>query len=481
MATRTLGLTGSDYTTLAAWASYANALSLAANEILEVRSGGAIQDTSFVVVGGWTANGFSVTMRPFSGNGIADHASKRTNALRYDAALGAALTNNVSYSGAYQLTGTNLVIEGLQFRHSTTSIVGCVAAGGGLVMRRSIIHKDTGGSAVSSISGGARFDDCVIQNNNGIGFEIADAGFVINGCSVVSTSGSAGTGVRQVYAVGTVVKNTAVVGFGTDFQGTAGGGTTNNATDKGSFGGTGWGTSGQTGLTSADFESLSTPDWRIKAGSTKLIDTGAGSVGTGFDITNTARGATYDIGAWEAGAGGSTPVAFTGTVPTINAVVGTSGSVDLASYFSGTLTPFTYTTHAGTLPTGFSRSGSVISWTTSTTVGTTTGIQVRATDTGTNVATTNSFSISVTAVPSVTINDWVNNTGTDLGGTTGVDIAFLNDSTRALVLYSTNNTISGGHDITISNAALTVSSYYVWVATKSSEPTWFASGRVQAA
>ena len=180
-------------------------------------------------------------------------------------------------------------------------------------------------------------------------------------------------------------------------------------------------------------------------------------------------------------AGGSTPVAFTGTVPTINAVVGTSGSVDLASYFSGSLTPFTYTTHAGTLPTGFSRSGSVISWTTSTSVGTTTGIQIRATDTGTNVATTNSFSISVTAIPSVTINDWVNNTGTDLGGTTGVDIAFLNDSTRALVLYSTNNTISGGHDITISNAAFTVSSYYVWIATKSSEPTWFAAGRVQAA
>ena len=135
--------------------------------------------------------------------------------------------------------------------------------------------------------------------------------------------------------------------------------------------------------------------------------------GTITDTTHTAagytgfggRGGTSTDTTGDGSASGSTPVSFSGTVPTINATVGTAGSVDLASYFSGTLTPFTYTTFAGTLPTGFSRSGSVISWTTGTTAATTTGIQVRATDTGSNVATTNAFSIVVAAAPSApTIN-----------------------------------------------------------------------------
>jgi hypothetical protein len=122
-----------------------------------------------------------------------------------------------------------------------------------------------------------------------------------------------------------------------------------------------------------------------------------------YGIGGRAHSATRAHG--EGSTGGSTPVAFTGTVPAINATVGTAGSVDLASYFSGSLTPFTYSTFAGTLPTGFSRSGSVISWTTGTTAGTTTGIQIRATDTGTNVATTNAFSIVVAAAPAApTIN-----------------------------------------------------------------------------
>lgn len=122
MATKTLGLTGRDYSTLAAWASYVNALSLSANEILEVyNDGGAVADTTSVVVGGWTANGFSVTMRPASGQGIKDNANKLTNALRWNASNGAALTTSIGYTYGYDFVGANLVIQDLQFRASASS------------------------------------------------------------------------------------------------------------------------------------------------------------------------------------------------------------------------------------------------------------------------------------------------------------------------------------------------------------------------
>lgn len=89
-------------------------------------------------------------------------------------------------------------------------------------------------------------------------------------------------------------------------------------------------------------------------------------------------------------------IAFTGTVPNQNATVGTPFSLDLSSYFSGGQTPFTYSTFAGTLPAGLTRTGAVISGT-PTTPGTSSGIVIRGTDTGSHTANTNSFSITVNA------------------------------------------------------------------------------------
>jgi hypothetical protein len=93
-----------------------------------------------------------------------------------------------------------------------------------------------------------------------------------------------------------------------------------------------------------------------------------------------------------------TAVAFGGTVPAQNATQGVAFSLPLASYFSGTLTPFAYTLQSGTLPAGLSLNASTgeISGT-PTTPGVSSGIVIRATDTGPNTADTNSFSITVNA------------------------------------------------------------------------------------
>lgn len=98
-----------------------------------------------------------------------------------------------------------------------------------------------------------------------------------------------------------------------------------------------------------------------------------------------------------AATGGGTPVAFTGTIPNQSATVGVPFSLDVASYYTGTLTPFTYALATGDLTgTGLSRAGSVISGT-PTSASTISGLSISATDTGSNVATSNTFNIVVAA------------------------------------------------------------------------------------
>lgn len=93
-----------------------------------------------------------------------------------------------------------------------------------------------------------------------------------------------------------------------------------------------------------------------------------------------------------------TAVAFGGTVSNQTATQSSSFSLSLSSFFSGALTPFTYSLQSGTLPAGLSLNTSTGAITGApTTPGTASGLVVRATDTGSNTADTNSFSITVNA------------------------------------------------------------------------------------
>lgn len=96
-------------------------------------------------------------------------------------------------------------------------------------------------------------------------------------------------------------------------------------------------------------------------------------------------------------------VSFSGTVGNQTATAGTAFNLNLSSFFAGSLTPFTYSLVAGDLTgTGLSLNTStgVISGT-PTASATLTGLQVRATDTDSNTAQTNTFSITVSAAPQV--------------------------------------------------------------------------------
>ena len=111
---------------------------------------------------------------------------------------------------------------------------------------------------------------------------------------------------------------------------------------------------------------------------------------------------TPALAATQSTSGSSTPISFAGTVPTANFTIGTAGSVNLASYFSGSLTPFTFALDGASaaLPSGVTLSSAgLLSWSGSGTAGTTTGVIVQGTDTGTNTADTNAFSIAIAAAP----------------------------------------------------------------------------------
>lgn len=150
------------------------------------------------------------------------------------------------------------------------------------------------------------------------------------------------------------------------------------------------------------------------------------------------------------GGGSSTPVSFSGTIPTQNATEGTAFSVDLSSYFSGTETPFAYSVQSGTLPTGLTLNSSTGEITgTPTTAGTASGIVIRATDAGSDTADSNSFSIDVAAADT-TAPVLTSPTGTATGQTTASGTVSTDEANGTLYYLATTNstesaaTVKGG-------------------------------------
>jgi hypothetical protein len=418
MATKSLGLTARDYSTLAAYAAYVNALSFAANEICEVyKDSGPVADTTEVTIGGYTHNGFTLTIRPASGQGFKDDAGAATNPLRWDSAKGAALTNSAGGgSGAYRFTGSNLIVDGLQVRANVDNYVLWTGTGTNQAIKNSIVHAYGGGGVTGLFisSNSPTIDNLtIICASLGQGILTQGSTSVITGCTVAKTGTASNTGISQSYGGAPVIKNTAVIGFTNDFVGTYGAASTNNATDKSSFGGTNAGGSGQVSITSADFGSLTggSEDLRGASSSTKLINTGA-TAGLSTDIFGVARGATYDIGATEYAAPAST-LSGSATLGDITA----SGTLSVStSALSGSAT-LDDITAAGTL-----------------------------------------------AQASGTITSPVlkNNTGTILASVTGIVANVYNPTTGALVVRKTGLSSSAGGIVTITDVLITAGVTYAY-------------------
>lgn len=309
MATKTIGTSGRDYSTLAAWASYANALSLSAPEIANCyNDGGAeiVEGGSAVTVGGWTGADATntVTLQAASGQGFWDNASVQSNALYYNGANGVAFKNSGNYSDAFIFSGAYLRVIGLQFRHTIGNDNNAMRISAATSTIDKCIFQSVGNSSgisVFTFEAAASISNCLIVSTNSgkaVNFNVV-AGTMI-GCTLVSTAGAATTAMGANYC-SPIVKNCVGYGFTGNFDSSQfelDASCTNNATDVG-FLRSNVAQNGQTGVVSGDFEAAGS-DYRLASGSTNLKDQGA-TTGNAWDIANTARpqGSAYDIGCWE--------------------------------------------------------------------------------------------------------------------------------------------------------------------------------------
>lgn len=154
--------------------------------------------------------------------------------------------------------------------------------------------------------------------------------------------------------------------------------------------------------------------------------------------------------------GGSTPVAFTGTVSDQTGTEGTAFSLDTSTYFSGTETPFSYSVQAGTLPTGLSLNSStgVISGT-PTTAGVSSGIVIRATDATPDTADTNAFSITIDAANTAPTFDGPSIaaiSGTEAVALTSLDVSGLFSDAESSLTFSAVGTWPAG--VTVSSVGI---------------------------
>lgn len=142
-------------------------------------------------------------------------------------------------------------------------------------------------------------------------------------------------------------------------------------------------------------------------------------------------GANNQIGLLETGTPTITPVSFSGPIADQIGYTNTAFNFDLGPYFSGNGTPFSFALQSGSLDgSGLSVGSSGLISGTPTVTGTYTGIVVRATDSESNVADTNSFSITVNEYTPNNIPTFIGPNITDISVIETQSMASINVATR---------------------------------------------------
>jgi hypothetical protein len=440
--------TGGDYTTIAAWEAACPANLVTADQIWR----GECKNQTFsngggtvVAFGGVTTDATRyIELTTEAGASFVDDPDFATNPLRYDATKGAALTCDSNYATGSAIfvdaSGIKVRITKLQIRSTSggSGIPIYMNSPGNVEIDRCILESSAPAAAgsVAYLQGSDSFaaNSALICRNSGAGTSIVGLVFgsslynctlaAVNGTVTDALSGSYGTPVVRNCLIfgGTNVKTGSTPTYTTCL--------TNAASPP-----TGCTTTAFSTSTGIQFENITngSHDLRIKVGSSAI---NAGTTDATYGATSingvSRVSGQYDVGAWEVDSGGSTPIEFDGTIPTLTGTVGAAFSEDISSYFDGTETPFSYAVQAGTLPAGLSLNSStgVISGT-PTTAGTATGIVIRGTDATPDTADSNSFSIAISpaAATSMTVALKQSDGTTAAASITGIEYAILNAST----------------------------------------------------
>lgn len=314
--TKTIQFGARNYRSLSAWASYVNALTLSAAEVGECYNDSEFTITTTVTFGGWASASSTNTVKLTcaAGQSFSDNANVQSNALRYNVSNGVGIRMTSSYTAALSVTGNFFIMEKVQIKNRLTGTDagrGVGWGGGSGTFQTSIVQTYSGNSGATPgplrVTGGSNIFQnlCLIEGGNGRGID--DVSYAANTYTDIVVVNVSGSSTREGFNVSgannAVVTNTAVAGFSTDYSGTAKNTSSKNATDKGAFGGTNFGTSGQVSLVATtEWYSVTSgsEDLRLNTTSAKLKDNGA-TVGPSTDIAGTSRpqGSAYDIGCWE--------------------------------------------------------------------------------------------------------------------------------------------------------------------------------------
>lgn len=315
MTTTTIG-TGGDYTTINTWEADAPAGALSApwqgNCKNQEFNGGDGSGATISISGNTTTAANCKILTADTGASFLDNANKLTNALRYNASNGAAITNAAGFTDVVVCSESNVNITRLQIRNAGSgSTRRVIFNGNSAFVLANCIVEDTGATGSATICLESQ-ESCTVTNNvfnqrtsgnNGVRFSFANvAGFYNN---TLANTGGAGSsvGFQGNGGSGTVftAKNNAVFGFATFHTLSAGSasGCSNNASDVA----IGTGTSNQASKTySSQFQNITdaTRDFRAKDGDLDVNGVRDQTHTADLDIVGSARSTTTPtIGAWE--------------------------------------------------------------------------------------------------------------------------------------------------------------------------------------
>lgn len=317
MATKTIGTTGRDYSTVAAWIVYLEALTFSGDEVGEMYADSEFTTTAATVFSTAIDNtgAQKVILRPATGQGFADHANKATNAQRYNASNGVGIRMTSGSPNLLTIQIPRVELVGLQLKkdsHYNVIVDYATATNHGQLIDRCII-QGLGGIGIRWKGDGEIRSSLIIYNGTTSGANAVilanDTVTVRNSTIVRSAAAGSSVGVLRTYSTATL-KNTAVFGFNTNFSGTLSG--NNNAADSAiSFG-----TSNQASLTySSQFEAIGSgsEDYRYKVDNSGALDgNGANADKASVDIVNRSRPDPPAIGSWDSGAAPAAPARIVG-------------------------------------------------------------------------------------------------------------------------------------------------------------------------